>query len=343
MKFLSYVKDQILFLIFFCLMIFVSFLLLVAFKSPKELTISLLFLFVITFVFLFFFQYFRKKQFFDEFLLNLERLDQKYFILETIERPEFYEGKLFYDVLYEINKSMIENVFEYKMSMIDFKEYIEMWIHEVKIPIASFMLMFHNQKEKTDKRFLEQMSRIENYIEQVLYYVRSENAEKDYIIKENDLSKIVHEVVLKNKDSILEQNIELVVEDLDKMVLTDSKWLVFVLNQILNNSIKYHKNGENPIIRISCQRKKEQVVLSIYDNGIGIPKSDLSRVFDKTFTGSNGRKMNQSTGMGLYITKKLCQKLGHKIEIQSKEKEYTRVTITFQKEEYYSVTKGKEN
>ncbi len=120
-------------------------------------------------------------------------------------------------------------------------------------------------------------------------------------------------------------------------VLTDSKWLEFILNQIINNSIKYKKNHVASFIQISSKKEKDKIYLSIYDNGKGIPSSDLPRVFDKSFTGTNGRNLVKSTGMGLYIAQKLCTKLGHKISIESKEGEYTKVTITFYQNDFYKM------
>jgi len=255
-----------------------------------------------------------------------------------LEKPNFYEGELLYQALYEINKSMCENVKKYERQTSDFKEYIEMWIHEVKIPISSLILMAHNNKDKIDKKVLEQISRIENDVEQVLYYARSENAEKDYLIKETSLSKVIASVALKNKDDLLEQKIDLIVENENSMVYTDSKWLEFILNQIISNSIKYKKE-KNSYIKITIKEEKEKTKLIILDNGIGIPASDIPKVFDKSFTGYNGRIRTKSTGMGLFIVKNLCDKLGHKIEISSQINEYTKIEIIFYKNNYYDVIK----
>ena len=212
-----------------------------------------------------------------------------------------------------------------------------MWIHEVKIPISSLTLLNHNHQDKIDRRCVEEIRKLDNYIDQILYYVRSENAEKDYIIKEKDLQETIKNVALKNKDDLLENNIKLEVDINNEKVLTDSKWLEFILNQIINNSIKYKKDNVESYVKISIIEDKEKIYLSIYDNGIGIPPKDISRVFNKSFTGENGRLREKSTGMGLYIAKKLCDKLGHKITIESKLGEYTKVTIMFSKNDFYKI------
>ena len=234
---------------------------------------------------------------------------------------------------------MAEKIKEYSISMTDFKEYIEMWIHEVKLPLASINLIIHNHKELSDKKIVEQLKRIDDDVEQVLYYVRSENAEKDYLIKETDLSKVISNVAMKNKDILLENKIDFIVEVDNQRVLTDSKWLEFIVNQIVSNSIKYIRNSVEHLIKITAEENNKSIILNIYDNGIGIEKSDIPKVFDKTFTGNNGRKIETSTGMGLYITKQLCKKLGHKITIDSKENEYTKVSILFNKDDFLNIAK----
>ena len=309
-----------------------------AFKLENSFKIALSLICVLIILFNVFYDYFRKNKFYNKLLNILDSLDKKYLILEMINKPNFYDGEIFYETLYDINKSMIENVNQYNLSIIDFKEYVEMWIHEVKIPIASLTLLTHNNPDKIDKRYIEQIRKLDNYIDQILYYVRSENVEKDYIIKEKNLQEIIKNVALKNKDDLLENNVRLEVDIHNEKVLTDSKWLEFILNQVINNSIKYKKNdATESYIKIISKEEKDKIYLNIYDNGVGIPESDISRVFDKSFTGENGRTRAKSTGMGLYIAKKLCNKLGHKIIIESKIQEYTNITIVFFKNDFYKI------
>ena len=198
----------------------------------------------------------------------------------------------------------------------------------------------HNKK--TDKVLVGEIHKIDGYLEQILYYIRSENTQNDYIIKEVDLNKVIREVMLKNKDVLLEKQIE-IISDVGKLkVLTDYKWLEFMMNQIISNSIKYMKDGLDKKIEIKAYHKEQQIILEILDNGMGIPKSDLGRVFKKTFTGQNGRKVPGSTGMGLYIVDQLCKKLGHKLEIESKEGEYTKVIIVFDENLFYKEVRNME-
>ena len=288
-------------------------------------------------ILLFFYNYNRKRKFYNELTKQLENLDKKYIITELIEKPNFLEGQIFYNSLYEINKTMNEEIKKYKLSLEEFKEYIEMWVHEVKLPLSSILLMTY--KKDDISKVIEPTKRIENFVEQVLYYARSENAEKDYIIKECDLKEIISKVIKKNKEIFILEKIEIKLERLDnKKVLSDSKWLEFIINQIISNSLKY-VDKEKAIITISTSENEKNIILKIQDNGIGIPKSDIKKVFDKSFTGENGRKIQTSTGMGLYIAKQLCEKLGHKIEIESEQNKYTSVFITFSKDQFYNILK----
>ena len=337
MKIGPYLKDNLYKLFVFIACYIINLLIFFAFKVGNSVIISSTFLYIICFLLILLIPYFRKKKFYKNLLANIEALDKSYLVLETLNKPEFYEGELLYQALYEINKSMNENVRLIEEHLQNFKEYIEMWIHEVKIPLSTLVLMSNNHKGQFDKKTKLQLKRLENYVDQVLYYARSENAEKDYLIKETDLSKVIKNVGLKNMDDLLENKIDYIVENTQYKVLTDSKWLEFILGQIINNSIKYKRDIKNSYIKISVKDEKGKTTLIVEDNGIGIKKSDLKQVFDKSFTGENGRNGSKSTGMGLFIAKNMCKKLGHKIDIESVYNEYTKVYIIFAKNKYYDV------
>ena len=335
----EYLKDKRLYLIIGMTIYLVILLVLLAFKVNIEATLAITFTYFIGLITILIADYIRKKTFYNNFKCKLDSLDQKYLIVEMLQDAHFLEGRILTDALYEIDKSMIEKINEYKMQVKDFKEYVELWIHEVKLPVASLTLMVHNQKGEQSKKLLSQLTRLDNYLEQILYYVRSENAEKDYLITKVNLSKVISNVALKNKDILLAKGIDFVVSDVDIEVLTDSKWLEFIINQIVDNSIKYSKE-KNAYIKIVAKEESKVIRLIIYDNGKGISKSDLPRVFDKTFTGTNGRSESaKSTGMGLYLCRELCNKLGHKIQIISEEGKYTKVTILFDKNTFLQMDK----
>lgn len=340
MKLGDYLKDKIIIITIYLVMIILIILLLMVLKVSTEGIIAISFVLLLSTISITIYDYFRKRWFYYQFLDNLEILEEKYLITELINKPDFLEGKILFQSLYEIDKSMNEKIGLLKYNQEDFKDYIEMWIHEVKIPLANLILITHNSKNIVDQRFIEELKKLEDYLDQVLYYTRSENAEKDYLIKEIDLSACVRSVALKNKDTLLYNKVSLKTNNINTKVLTDAKWLEFILNQLINNSVKYRSEKRDSNIIISTTKKDGKLILSIYDNGIGISSNDLPRVFDKSFTGKNGHNNNvNSTGMGLYISKKLLEKLGHKITIESTLGKYTRVNIIFNNHDYYSVLK----
>ena len=279
-------------------------------------------------------EYFKRKKFYDNLLKMLEELDEKYLITEIIKTPNFLEGQIFKNSLEQIDKSMLENVNKYKYMTEDYKEYIELWIHEIKIPIAASKMVIENNKNAITKSIDEELDKVENYIEQALFYARSNTVEKDYYIRKVFLKEIINESIKKNKSSLIQEKISIDIHDLDIEVNTDNKWIVFILNQIIQNSIKYRKK-ENSVIEMYANQGKENVILYIKDNGIGIKQGEITRVFEKGFTGTNGRLSNKkSTGIGLYLCKKLCNKLGIGIELNSVQNEGTEVKLVFPQDSY---------
>lgn len=207
-----------------------------------------------------------------------------------------------------------------------------MWVHEIKTPIASSKLLIENNYNDLTRKIDIQIDRIENFVEQVLYYSRSDEVGKDYIIKKVELLPLVKNVIRKNQRDFISKRIRLQLGELNEVVYSDSKWIEFILNQILINSIKYSK-GKDDKIQIESKEISNTVVLTIEDEGVGIIERDLDRVFEKGFTGENGRKFGKSTGIGLYLCKKLCNKLGLGLEIQSKVNVGTKISIIFPKAE----------
>lgn len=279
------------------------------------------------------YEYTRKASFYRGLEGRLENLDQKYLITEMIERPEFLEGKILYDLMRQVDKSMNDRLGGYHRSSSDYREYIETWVHEIKTPIASSRLIMENNKSEVTRNLDMELTRIEGYVEQALYYTRSNSVEKDYIIKKVSLKEMVSACVKKNARTLIESRVTMELLDLDFDVFTDDKWIDFILGQILGNAIKYR--SEEPKIKIFAEQRENSIRLTISDNGIGIPEQDLRRVFEKGFTGENGRKYTRSTGVGLYLCNKLCDKLGLKLNLTSSVGEGTSVTILFPKSKMF--------
>ena len=337
MKLRDYLKDKIIIIILVILTYFILLSFMIGFKIIDEFRWCFTVIYFLLFITLFLYDYFRKYFFYKEILSKLDLLDEKYLICELVSKPNFLDGEILYQMLYEINKSMNENIRDYRSKINDFKEYVELWIHEVKIPLSALILYTHNKK--TSKALVKEINKVDNYLEQILYYIRVENTEVDYIIKEVDLNKVIREVMLKNKDVLLERNIDIISDVNNIKVLTDYKWLEFMINQVISNSMKYMRDIDDKKIEIKAYKQNKHIVLEILDNGMGIPASDIGRVLNKTFTGQNGRKVPGSTGMGLYIVNNLCKKLGHKLEIDSIEGEYTKVKFIFDNNLFYKEVK----
>lgn len=279
-------------------------------------------------------EFIKKKRFYSAIKETLNELEEKYLVAETLENTSFLDGKILKDILIETDKSMIEHVNKYKYLQEEYKEYIELWIHEIKTPIAASKLIAQNNKNEITESIDEELDKIEYYVEQALYYARSNTVEKDYYITKCNLQEIINTVIKKNKKALIDNKIKIDIENSNEDVYTDSKWIVFILNQIITNSIKYSKK-ENAQINIKVIEKKLRVILEVQDNGIGIKNGEITRVFEKGFTGSNGRKDGKkSTGIGLYLSKKLCGKLGIGIELNSEENKGTSIKLVFPKNDY---------
>ena len=289
MRFRDYLKDKLLYIILLIACILSVEILLIPIINYVYIKIYVAIVPIVLFLIPFFIEYYKKKEYYSEIKARVNELEEKYLITELLPKGDFLDAKINKDNILEIGKSMLENVNKYKYLQEDYKEYIELWIHEIKIPIATSKMIVENNKSEVTKSIDEELDKIENYIEQALYYARSNTVEKDYIIKKNNLKDIVSSTILKNKTTLIQNNVKIEMENLEEEVYTDSKWCVFILSQIIQNAIKYSKK-QNKEIKLYAENKRENVILYIKDNGIGIDKAEIGRVFEKGFTGTNGRQ-----------------------------------------------------
>ena len=205
----------------------------------------------------------------------------------------------------------------------DLLDYYTLWVHQVKTPIAASSLLIGDLKDKEAKSQLEQeLFKIESYVHLVLQYLRLESFHDDLVLKQENLADLVREVVKKYALFFIQQGLSLNLHDLDYTIVTDKKWFLVILEQVLSNSLKYTKEGS---IEIYFHEDR----LYIKDTGLGIQNSDLLRVFERGFSGYNGRLTQQSSGLGLYLSKKIADQLGHKIAIDSQVGQGTTVSIAF--------------
>ncbi len=272
-------------------------------------------------------EYLQWKKYFSRIDEIYTGLDKKYLLCELMEAGDRQEEKRLKELFYEMEVSMNEMVSGYRRNTQDYKEYVETWVHEIKIPIGAMKMILANH---TDADFgqAEEISRMESYVEQALYYARSNDVEKDYLINDVPLQQVVQQVILKRRKALRGINAHMSLHDLEFSVHSDSKWLEFMIGQIVDNSIKYG-NKDEFVLEIYGEELENATLLHIKDNGAGIKASELTKVFDKGFTGSNGRKGANSTGIGLYLCKKLCKRLEHDMRISSEEGQGTIVTFVF--------------
>ena len=265
------------------------------------------------------------------------QLSERYLISEVMELPEQAEDQVYYRLLKMAGKSMLEQISEVKRGRLEYKEYIEQWIHEIKTPITAMKLLCENHRTDWTKELLLELEKTNRFTEQALYFARSEYTEKDYSVREIALAQIVHQAIADNKYLLLQSGMRLEVEEIQDTVYSDEKWVRFILNQLIANAVKYQAG--QPVLRFSACRQQDQVVLMVEDNGIGISPADLPRIFEKGFTGQNGRIVHQSTGIGLYLCKRLCEKLGIGISAKSEGKGTT-ISLFFHINDFVTGVQG---
>lgn len=315
MSFARFLKDKTVSILVEIVVLIFLFSLFTVTKTNAYLIFFVLISLIIAWAFCILFEYIRKAAFFKIVTKSLETLDKAYLLSEMLYCPSFIEGEILYDALKISNKSMNDQIAFYKLAMEEYREYIETWVHEIKTPIASSKLIIENNPSAETQSIGDELEKIDSFVEQALYYSRSNTVEKDYIIKELSLNELVSATIRKNSKVLIENKISVDIEELNLTVFSDRKWIDFILNQIISNSIKY--KSSSPFIKFSAKENENCINLFIHDNGIGISNKDIGKVFDKGFTGENGRNFSKATGIGLYLCKKLCRKLGLEIFIHS--------------------------
>ncbi|MFJ9463041.1 sensor histidine kinase [Viridibacillus arvi] len=320
--------------------IIMSFITVMIYINPKlSMPINdLLYLYLIStsFILLYIFieYYFIKKH----FIALKSSCRDGYLIQEELQTPKTLEQQLFQQILKQVDQQHQQKVTSILNDKKETMDYMTSWFHEIKTPISVSRLIIENEKKNPVLNSIEEeVDTIEGYVEQALYFIRSDDFNQDYFIVPVDLGVVIRLIIKQNSKIFIRKKIKLKLEVESTEVLTDQKWLVYILAQILSNALKYTSpQGE---VNISTEEDDIERRLIIEDNGIGIDQADIQRVFDKGFTGMNGRSHGNSTGMGLYLAKRLANKLGHSITITSEKNLFTVVTIHFPKlHDYYAIT-----
>lgn len=258
---------------------------------------------------------------------QLRRMEEEtHFTAEHLPAPR--------GVLEEDYQTLVKSLYADKLRLADqmdsrytdLVEYYTVWAHQIKTPIAAMRLTLQSEDSPQNRELSEELQRIEQYVEMVLCYLRLDAGTTDYVIGTYDLDTIVRQAVRKFASQFIRRKIKLEYKPLACQVLTDEKWLLFVVEQILSNALKYTKSGT---ITISLC---EPQILSVRDTGIGIAPEDLPRVFEKGYTGYNGRADKKASGIGLYLCRRICNNLGHRISISSSLDSGTEVKIDLARE-----------
>ena len=224
---------------------------------------------------------------------------------DTVEREDYRQLV----ALLEESRRQIQSQAQRRYG--DMVDYYTLWAHQIKTPIASMRLTLQNEDSDLARSLSGDLMRVEQYVEMVLGYLRLESPSSDYVIRNYALDDIVRQAVRKFASQFIRRKLRLEYTPLNVSVITDEKWLLFVIEQVLSNALKYTRSGS---VSITLEAPK---TLCIRDTGIGIAPEDLPRVFEKGYTGSNGRTDKRATGIGLYLCRRILAKLGHSITIAS--------------------------
>lgn len=223
--------------------------------------------------------------------------------------------------------------------------FMNQWIHQMKTPVSVIELLLqkygkeHREARGTIESIREENNRILNGLDLALHMARLDQFSKDYKVEVVNVIEVIRDIINENRKSFIQSSVfpKMMFEEETCMIASDRKWLSIAMSQIVVNAIKYTKisEAEKKEIQFQIEEKDQKVLLHIKDNGSGIPEQDVKRIFDPFFTGINGRKTREATGMGLYITKEICGNLHHGVYVQSTEGEGTTVTFQFAKDEEY--------
>ncbi len=294
--------------------------------QPGVLVI-LLIVFLLAFLTVNMFDFFQQRARLLELKSILDGLDRKYLFTECVPQPKgLFERRLF-DLARLAGRDMTGAVSDAQASQREYREYVERWVHEIKAPITAARLICRELDGDTRRKLTAELSQIEAHVERALFYARAENPEQDCLFRQIELEKIAAQAIENHRSLLIQNGIRVELENMNCAVYTDEKWAVFILGQLLQNAARYR--GPEPAVILSAKPLGRQAQLIVHDNGIGIPAHELPRVFERGFTGSNGRIRGGSTGMGLYLCRKLAVFLELGLDITSTEGNGTVVTLTF--------------
>lgn len=251
-------------------------------------------------------------------------MDQDNFIFDQLNVPSNFIEKDYYTIIEKIVKENLTNQTNASNKYNNLQDITTIWAHQIKTPISAMRLLLQTDESKDNHEISDELFEIEKYVEMLLGYYRINSETNDFVIRKINCEPIIRSVIRQYAKYFIRKKLLIEVSDIDVMVISDEKWLGFVIEQIISNAIKYTHEGK---IRISFENR---TTLVIEDTGIGIQEEDLPRIFEKGYTGYNGRNDKKSTGLGLYLCKNILNKLGHTIKIESSLNKGTMVKINLE-------------
>ena len=334
LKVRDYIRDRasLILLMVFSFLFVAMFLLLTGTNRDIIWFITVFYLMIFGIYFTFHFLFLRNK--FKKIESTMKRLEKKYLIADIVKDKGNNQQQFYWELVRRACKSMMDELNQQEKQNLEYKEYIDSWIHEVKTPITAIQLMCDNERNTVTDKIKLETKKVEMDIERVLYYSKSGDTWKDYVIARHSLADIVEASIMKIYQLFIYHGIKITIEIEKEVVYTDAKWSSFIITQILLNCIQYRKD-ENPTIRIYVIKEKESTSLVIEDNGLGIKSEEIGKIFEKGYVGTNGRKNETSSGMGMFICSKLCTKLGIGIHADSEYGTYTKMILTYGEGTFY--------
>lgn len=351
MKLIDFLKDKIAYIIVYFIGISLAILITCLTVSMKVMYFSLnnivyaYLISIVVLIIILVYEYSKESAFYRGLYkaLNSENIIED---ILNIEQGITMEQRLFTSVLKKLHKTYEGNIYKYEDVQKQYSYFINQWVHQMKTPVSVINLLLQEESAEECKETFDSIGEENEKISQglniMLYNARINEFNHDFNVEDVDILLILRKAINDNKKLLIRHKIFPEIEGETAIVHTDKKWMYFVINQIIINAIKYTAAAERQrkAISFSIKEDAEKTVVGIKDNGIGIPKEDLGRVFNAFFTGKNGRKASESTGMGLYLSKQICEELGNKLYVESQEGKGTEFFIIFYKSKnIYSLSK----
>lgn len=320
--FKDYLKKTYAMYLLYLFFVLCTFVVLMICQMVSDLIIYMLILYLFI-VFIYFFIDYRKYRNHHQ---NLYYLKDNLELLDNLPQDLYLEENMYQEIIQELQRKMLQLKKENQQKHNEMMDYYTKWVHQIKTPIAGLKLIIQN--DYPDEKMLVELLKIEQYVNMALQYIRLDHIHHDLSFQKVSLDKLVSQEIKKQSLFFFQKNLKVDYQIQDQQILTDEKWSSFVIEQVLSNALKYTKEGS-----ITFYNEGEK--LYIQDSGIGIKESDLPRVFERGFTGFQGRNDKKASGLGLYLCKNIFDQLGHLISIESKVGQGTTVCLDFSKKEIF--------